>query len=278
MAALDRNQMVVDHLDLVGHIVAEVSVRFPRHVDRDELRNAGTLGLVEASRRFNEEAGIPFARYAAIRIRGSIIDSTRTRDWATRSVRRDLREIQQATSDHEARTGHRPSNDDLATAIGISVRELSDRQAQASLSTLLHLDQDDSEESPLRDQVAEEQTQVLPEQALEYRELLGTLKAAIEFLPAAQAEVVSRHYLQGELLQNIADDLNVTQARVSQIRAEALASMRSFFSTLYDGLPDVAHDVPGKRARTAYLSVLSENTTWRSRLEADTKTESVPAI
>lgn len=269
MAALDRNQLAVEHLDLVGPIVAEVSVRYPRHVDRTELWNAGALGLVEASRRFNTESGVPFARYAAIRIRGAIIDSTRSRDWATRSVRRNLREIQQAISDVEERTGRRPGDDDLAKVLGISVGELSNRQAQASYSTLLHLDQEDSEEAPLRDLIAEERSAVLPEDALESRELLGTLRAAISFLAPVQAEVVGRYYLCGDSLQDIADDLKVTEARVSQIRAEALASMRSYFATLYEGLPEVADSEPGKRARSAYLSVLSENTTWRSRLEMD---------
>lgn len=267
MASLDRNLLVTDNLDLVGHIVAEVSVRYPRHVDRKELWNAGALGLVEASRRFNEDTGVPFARYAAIRIRGAIIDSTRTRDWATRSVRRNLREIQQATSDFEEHAGRRPTDGDLARSIGITTSELAERQAQASFSTLLHLDRDDSEESPLRDQVAEERTRNLPEEALEHQELLGTLKAAIEYLPPVQAEVVTRYYLHGELLQEISSDLEVTEARVSQIRSEALSSMRSFFSTLYEGLPDVEEAAPGKRARMTYMSVLSEGTTWRSRLD-----------
>jgi RNA polymerase sigma factor for flagellar operon FliA len=274
----ERNQLVTEHLDLVGHIVAEVSVRYPRHVDRKELWNAGALGLVEASRRFNFDAGSPFARYAAIRIRGAIIDSTRTRDWATRSVRRQLREIQQLTSDLEERTGKRPEDKDLAETLGISVQELSERQAQETFSTLLHLDQDDSDEAPLRDQVAEKRTQVLPEESLEHRELLGTLKAAIEHLPPVQAAVVARYYLDGELLQDIAEDLGVTEARVSQIRAEALASMRSYFTTMYDGLPEVADGTPGKRARAAYLSMLSENTTWRSRLESVSSGDGAMAV
>lgn len=274
MATLDRNQLAVDHLDLVGHIVAEVSVRYPRHVDRGELWNAGALGLVEASRRFNEQSGVPFPRYAAIRIRGAIIDSTRSRDWATRSVRRNLREIEQATSDFEARTGKRPADDDLVALLGISRAELSDRQAQASQSTLLHLDQDDSEENPLRDQVAEQRTQVLPEDALENQELLGTLTSAIHFLSPVQSEVITRYYLNGDLLQKIADDLDVTEARVSQIRAEALASLRSYFSSLYEGVPEIDEAAPGKRARADYLQALEEGTNWRTRLDG----EPVPSI
>ncbi|MDF1595974.1 MAG: sigma-70 family RNA polymerase sigma factor [Acidimicrobiia bacterium] len=278
MAYSDRNQLATDHLELVGHIVAEVSVRYPRHVDRNELWNAGALGLVEASRRFNEDAGIPFARYAAIRIRGAIIDSTRTRDWATRSVRRNLREIQQATSDFEEHTGRRPSDDDLATTLGITTMELSAQKAQEGHSTLLHLDQEDSDESPLRDQVAEQRSQALPEQALEQRELFGTLKTAIELLPSTQAEVVTRYYLQGESLQDIADDLKVTEARVSQIRAEALAAIRAYFSTLYEGLPEVAAATPGRRARASYLSVMSENTTWRTRLDGGRRPDNTLAV
>ena len=42
----DTNQLVRDHLDLVGRTVAKVSARYPRHVDREELWNAGALGLV----------------------------------------------------------------------------------------------------------------------------------------------------------------------------------------------------------------------------------------
>ena len=78
------DQLVVDHLGLVQHIVSSLSSRYPRHVDRNDLWNAGALGLVEASKRYDETVGIPFARYAAIRVRGAIIDSTRSRDWATR--------------------------------------------------------------------------------------------------------------------------------------------------------------------------------------------------
>ncbi len=268
MTVTDRNQLVTDHLDLIGHIVAEVSVRYPRHVDRSELWNAGALGLVEASRRFKEEAGIPFARYAAIRIRGAIIDSTRSRDWATRSVRRRLREIQEAASDFEERTGRRPEDDDLAAALGIPVHELRNRQAQAGRSTLLHLDQGESEDGSLGDSVTEDRPGALPEASIEQRELLGTLRSAIDHLPPIQAEVVDRYYLQGERLQEIAVDLEVTEARVSQIRSEALSSMRAYFSTLYEGLPAVPDVAVGKRARVAYLSDLAMNTNWRSRLDA----------
>ncbi len=274
----DRDRLATDHLELVGQIVAEVSVRYPRHVDRGELWNAGALGLVEASRRFDPKTGIPFPRYASIRIRGAIIDSTRTRDWATRSVRRRLREIDQAVSDHEERNGKRPDEEELAGQLGITPQQLTERKAQATYSTLLHLDQEDAEELTLKDQVRENRLLALPEEALEHKELLGTLRSAIEYLPEIQADVVRRYYLNKERLQEIAADLGITEARVSQIRSEALASMRSYFSTLYEGLPTVPNGTPGKRARSTYLALLDNDTDWRSRLEAPDAPDSSLAV
>lgn len=273
----EQNRLVTDSIDLVGHIVSEVSARYPRHVDRAELWNAGALGLVEASRRFDPDSGIPFARYAAIRIRGAIIDSTRTRDWASRSVRRNIRDIQQAQAGLEEQHGQSPSNGQLAAFLGISEQELSRRQAQATTSTLLHLDQHtEGDETPLVDRVEETRGESLPEFALEQRELRGTLVEAVRNLPAVQAEVIARYYLEGELLQDIAEDLGLTEARVSQIRSEALMAMRGFFGTQYEGVEATDETAPGKRARAAYMARMSETSNWRTRLDAEELLE--PAI
>lgn len=265
----EQNQLVTETMDLVGHIVAEVSARYPRHVDRSELWNAGALGLVEASRRFDPDSGIPFARYAAIRIRGAIIDSTRTRDWASRSVRRRLREIQQATAGIEEQHGRAPTSSELAEFLEITEDELARRQAQAATSTLLHLDQpSEGEDAPLADRIEEPSMDIVPDAALEQRELRGALVDAVKNLPEIQAAVVSRYYIEGELLQDIAEDMGLTEARVSQIRSEALTAMRAFFSTQYEGVEPALESAPGKRARAAYLDRMAEGSTWRSRLDA----------
>jgi RNA polymerase sigma factor FliA len=278
LTAEQQNNLVTETLDLVGHIVSEVAARYPRHVDRAELWNAGALGLVESSRRYDPESGIPFARYAAIRIRGAIIDSTRTRDWASRSVRRRLREIQDVHTGLEEQNGRPPSSNEIAGFLGISTDELHARQAHAATSTLLHLDQPtEGEESTLVDRVEEDRTEILPDAALEQRELRGSLVEAVRHLPGVQGEVISRYYLEGELLQDIADDLGLTEARVSQIRSEALMAMRSFFATQYEGIEASPDAAPGKRARAAYVARMSEQSNWRTRLDAEPLLEAATA-
>lgn len=265
----EQNTLVTETMDLVGHIVAELSARYPRHVDRGELWNAGALGLVEASRRYDPASGVPFARYAAIRIRGAIIDSTRSRDWASRSVRRSLREIAQATAGLEEQHGRTPSPEEVARFLGIDPDELSRRRARAVGATLLHLDQEvEGEDSTLGERVEEASTDLLPDHALEDREMRGTLAEAVRNLPQVQAEVVTRYYIEGHLLQDIADDLELTEARVSQIRSEGLVALRAYFSTQYDGVEAGDDAAPGKRARAAYLERMGQGVDWRRRIDA----------
>ena len=61
----DVHRLIEEHLPLVRHVVFQVAVHFPRHVDREELATAGALGLVEAARRYDESRGVPFDRFAA---------------------------------------------------------------------------------------------------------------------------------------------------------------------------------------------------------------------
>jgi RNA polymerase sigma factor for flagellar operon FliA len=124
------------------------------------------------------------------------------------------------------------------------------------------------EEETLGDRLADGDSGNNPDEVMETRELIGTLRTAIGFLPEIQREVVRRYYLDGELLRDIAASMGVTEARVSQIRAEALNAMRAYFSTAFDGVEQVEDDAPGRRRRAAFVAAMSARSTWRTRLEA----------
>lgn len=268
----DANTLVEEHLYLVQHIVNQLAVRYPRHVDRQDLWAAGAAGLVDASRRYDPATGVPFARYASIRIRGAIIDSTRSRDWATRSLRRRARELSEVARQLEQREGRSPSVAELAEALGVSEDDVRDRQRATERATLLQLDQPVSDGEggvdTLESLLPEEDESLLPADALEERELLGTMRVAVAHLDETHREVVERYFYGGELLQDIAATLGVTEARVSQIRSEAITAMRAWMGTRYDGIPTVAPSAPGARRRASYLASMQAHTTWQSCLDA----------
>lgn len=265
----EARRLIEEHLHLVEHVVNQLAARFPRHVDRDELHGAGAAGLVDAAHRYDPTTGVPFARYANIRIRGAVLDATRTRDWATRRMRRDLRAIEQATATLEDRLHRTPDDIEVAAELGVDVELVRERRASQVTSTLLTLDRPVGEEgdvTALSDRVEEHDTAWLPEQALETTELVGTLRTAIDGLPELPRRVLLEHHFEGRLLRDIADDLGVTEARASQLRHEALHALQAYFGTAYDDVPEVPSSAPGKRARASYVAAMQANTTWRTRM------------
>jgi len=270
------NRLASEHIELVQQIVTQVATRYPRHVDRSELWSAGAIGLVSASRSYNPDTGVPFARYATIRVRGAIIDSTRKRDWAVRSLRRNMRELHEAEERFEYDKGRHGTDEEIAAMIGISVEDVHSRRTAAATSSLLHLDQEDPDRVSLGERIPEEQVERLPEEQLANREMVGTLHTAIKGLPELQADVIRRYYIQNEMLQSIAESLGVTEARVSQIRAEAVNAMRTYFATMYSGVADVPDNAPGRRSRGAYLAEMATRSTWLTRLES--ADDSIPEL
>ena len=57
------------------------------------------LGLVQAARRYRDDAGAPFSAYAARRVRGQVLDALRERDPLTRAARRAYREAREKDPD-----------------------------------------------------------------------------------------------------------------------------------------------------------------------------------
>ena len=69
----------------------------------------GTMGLVDAALGFDPGKGIRFETYAAIRVRGAIIDAMRKRDWVPRNVRKRVQQIEQYSAEWRATHGRPPS-------------------------------------------------------------------------------------------------------------------------------------------------------------------------
>lgn len=252
--------LVTENLALVGYVVSEVSMRLPTYVDRDDLRSAGLEGLVQAARTFVEERGVPFRHFAMARIRGAIMDDLRRNDWASRSVRQAGRAREEAIEQLTATVGSTPSPEAIAEYMGISTDDLRALDASLTRGSLLSLDA-----SPAPGSVRAADTLVAgtsgPEDQLLENELHEYLRAAVAALPERLSIVVTRYFLQGHPMADIARDLGVTESRVSQLRAEALLLIKDGINTHLapEQVPAVAR--PGgavDRRRAAYFAAIAE--------------------
>jgi RNA polymerase sigma factor for flagellar operon FliA len=262
------DELVRSHLPLVGHLVREVLGRVPAHVNRDDLVSAGMLALAMSAKSFDPARGVPFGRFAAIRIRGALTDELRTMDWASRAVRGKAREIEMVRNQLAATLGRTPSRDETAHCMGVDVRELDAVEADVQRASVLSIQglTDNDGADLLSDGDAG------PEGLLLHREQLGILRDAIAELPERLRIVVEQYFFAQRKMADIAEELGVTESRVSQLRSEALAMLRAGMSAQDERMAAAPPAANSRResARAAYCAAIANRSSLAGRLEAST--------
>lgn len=272
--------LIEQHLPLVKHVVYQVAVHFPRHVDRDDLARAGALGLVEAARRYDESRGVPFERFAAQRIRGAILDAARAADWAPRSVRTLARRLEGVEQRLATELGRLPNQEEKAEALGMTPHELNrlqDRMFRSVVLALEHEVYEGADEDLMLVDVLPDSTTREPCEEMEHRELHSYLTDAVELLPERHRLVVTGYFLEGRTSQDLATFLGVTESRISQLRSEALAMLKEGIEAQYDGPEEPAEEVGARVARRKerYADSIGDASSWKSRLKPAVSVESV---
>ena len=274
----ELNEMIEANLPLVKHIVLQVAVHFPRHVEREELARAGALGLVEAARRYDESRGVPFDRFAAQRIRGAILDAVRAADWAPRSVRTLARKLEATEQRLASRLGRVPTTEEMAEALSMDTNELArlrDRMFRSVVLALEHEVSDDVDDDLTLVDVLVDHAAIEPSEELETRELHAYLRDAIALLPERQRLVIIGYFLEGRTSQDLARFLGVTESRISQVRSEAIQMLKEGIEAQYSA----AGRRPEPRGRSArrkaaYVDAIGERSEWHDRMEQITLIES----
>ena len=267
----DQQAAIEEHLPLVRHIVFQVAVHFPRHVDREELARAGALGLVEAAQRYDEARGVPFERFAAQRIRGAILDAVRSADWAPRSVRNSARTLERTSHALATDLGRAPTAEELAEAMDLTpaqLRRIQDRVYRSVVLALDHTVSDaDDEDLSLVDVLTGDDA-ADPCETLESRELRAFLRDAVGHLPERHRLVIIGYFLENRTSQDLARFLGVTESRISQIRTEALAMLRDGINAQFSDELDLTDETRSGRRRAAYVSAIASSSDWRTRIGA----------
>ncbi len=218
-----RNQLVVDHLHIVGAATARLSSR-ATHVSRDDLASAGAFALVRAAETFDASLGIPFGAFARGRIDWALKDELRSMDWAPRAIRVRARRTTTARERLAATLGRTPTVAEIAAAMGVDATEVREGLADAE-RLILSLDAADEREVAGTDQ--------LPEDLAVATERAALLHRAIDALPDRKRSIIRAVYFEDRTVTEVADELGVSHAAVSQHRAEAVRMLRDALDRHY---------------------------------------------
>jgi RNA polymerase sigma factor for flagellar operon FliA len=265
LSAAEQEELIRQHMPLVGHLVRDMLTRIPNHIHRDDLTSAGLHALVTAARGWDPDRGIPFHRFATTRIRGAILDELRALDWATRSVRTKARATDTTRQNLTTALGRTPTTTELAQALGTTTNDLQQTDNDVQRATVLSLQ---GFATSSADNLVTEPTPG-PEDMLVRREQIGYLHHAISSLPDRLQTVITEYFLRERPMADIAADLGVTESRISQLRAEALSLLKDGLNTHLDPElapnPDNPESITARR-RASYYANIAGNTNLRTRL------------
>jgi RNA polymerase sigma factor for flagellar operon FliA len=255
--ATSEDNLVRQHLPLVQYVVSEVAHRVPSHVSRNDLVSAGMLGLAQAARSYDPERGIAFDRFASTRIRGALLDELRGRDWASRSVRARARGLQAANDELMNKLGRTPTLEEVAKMLDVSTETVHKLVDDVHRATVLNYDslvlEGDAESFIAGDDAG-------PEEAILDREKKAYLIDAVHALPERLQRVVTGYFFEERSMQSLADELGVSESRISQLRAEALLLLKDGINSQLQPEAVTAEARPNGRVarrKAAYYSAVA---------------------
>jgi RNA polymerase sigma factor for flagellar operon FliA len=226
-----RDRLILNYAPLVKYVAGRISTSLPAHVDEGDLVSYGLLGLIGAIERYDPAREIKFETYAISRIKGSIIDELRSLDWVPRSVRSRAREIERAMLELENRLKRAPTDEEVATEIGITVDEFQDsltaisRSSVAALDELWQISTGGGDTVSLIDTIEDPHADD-PSKAMSQTEVREALADAIQRLPEREKLVITLYYYEELTLREIGEVLSVTESRVSQLHTKAILRLK----------------------------------------------------
>ena len=145
----EREKMIENHLSLVDFLVDRMMTQVPGFVNRDEIRSAALMGLLDAANRFDPRRGVLFKTFAERRIRGAVFDEVRRMDWFSRTMREKQSRLAKATDALNKKLGREAEDEELAEAMELSLDDLHELKLQVSQLgyVSLHEKLDDSDDS-----------------------------------------------------------------------------------------------------------------------------------
>ncbi|PEH54875.1 FliA/WhiG family RNA polymerase sigma factor [Yersinia kristensenii] len=208
------------YLPLVKRIVRQLSFQADSVIGKEDMQQIALMGLLEALRRYGHPDG-QFAAYAVHRIRGAVLDQLREHDWRPRRLRQKTHKTNEAIRQLAKKLGHEPSFEEIATALQLTAEEYQEYLLLESASGMESLDEILSLDTP---------TDALQSRELEESIIIeDNLNHAIASLEKREQMILHLYYQQEMSMKEIAQVLDLTEARICQLNKKLVQKIKSFF-------------------------------------------------
>ncbi|MHC4291410.1 MAG: sigma-70 family RNA polymerase sigma factor [Planctomycetota bacterium] len=223
MSRQKRDEIILQYIPLVHRIVSQVVSYLQPSLSKEDLVSAGTIGLIKAAMNFDASKDAEFKTYAYIRVRGAVLDELRGWSFTPPHVKKLLGQARAISEQIFKKHGTFPTEQELANEMGVEQEKLLRIFEMARAGHFLSLNGMDSDGSSFDQFLAFDFKQ--PASDMEREEMKSHLAEAVRDLPEKQRQIIMLYYHQELTMKQVAEVLEVTEARVSQLHAAALFKM-----------------------------------------------------
>lgn len=223
-----KERIVMEFSPIVEQLAHRIKRRVPDHVEFDELRSVGYIGLMEAIDRYDDNKNVPFRVYAEIRINGAMLDYLRKEDWMPRNLRQQAKTLQGVI--HQIRTdGCEVTNTEIAQRMGVSVETVFQMRGQTQQRVRIHNHgHEEFEGDYIETCIADANIGVVDgviEQENEER-----VQLALQDLPEKEQMVLQLYFVEGQNLRQIGEAMGVTESRACQLRKSGVSRLKTLLA------------------------------------------------
>jgi RNA polymerase sigma factor FliA len=210
----------LSYLPFVQALAGRVYRRLPQgtSVDVRDLTQAGIVGLVNAARTYDPQAGVSFLFYATFRIRGEMLDTLRGLDGAPRQLRRLERRMKTVASALAPRLNREPTQEEILQELGLDGSEVRDKTAALAAMPPAYTTDHAAAQLPTR-------ADSHPDFICAHAERRTWLGRAVRTLSQRNRRLIWLYYSGEKTMKEIALVLRVNESRISQMHKSALRAM-----------------------------------------------------
>lgn len=225
-----KQELALRYLYIVRSVAVQMRDVYVGFTQLDDIVHEGVIALMGALDKFDIDKNVKFETFIAKRIRGMVIDIARKQDWVPRTVRKSAKEINEASMAIYAETGQTPGSKAIAERLKISEDKFQEIMGKTNLFSVLSLDAI-LQETNERQRAVQMPSAVKSEQPEEYYlqcEFKELLQESIQSLKQNEQMVISLYYVEELNMKEIAQVLEVSEPRISQIHANAIRKLKQY--------------------------------------------------
>lgn len=232
-----RDKLIEDYLPLVKSTVSRMRFHFPDHYEIEDMYGIAVKALIVSVNQFNPSKGKSFGNYAALRIKGSLLDELRKIDCLPRANRAKARSLQSTISEMESRLKRPVTIEEVKKELKLSNVEYETLLKETQPITFVPIDgpvqtsSPDGDSTPLSETISDPTEQDASEKT-EYRDKVLLLRDKIKELPDPQKKILMLYYYEELKLSEIAHIFGLSEGRISQILSHSVLALRAHFQSL----------------------------------------------